>query len=219
MADKLPDLSTRADYEWGTLDEADVGDDPIATLTRWLADAEASGDPNFNAMVVATVGADGQPTARNVLLRGIDEQGRLEFFTNRDSRKGRELAANPRVGLLFDWMGLHRQVRVDGTAEPLDDAGSDEYFDTRPRGSRISAWASRQSEVVADRSVLEAAMAEQTAHFDGLEVPRPPHWGGYAVAPGAIEFWQGRPSRLHDRLRFRRDASSPNGWLLERLSP
>lgn len=212
----LPDLSQRLDYEWGTLDAADLGDDPAVALFGWLATAEQEGIEDFNSMALATVGPDGQPTIRNVLLRGIDDLGRLQFFTNRVSRKGLEMAASQKVGLLFSWLPIHRQVRVDGTAEPLGDAQSDEYFCTRPRGSRLSAWASSQSEVIADRSVLTAAMAEAERRFEGEEVTRPEHWGGYGVTPTSFEFWQGRPSRLHDRIRFRLESGA---WTIERLAP
>ena len=192
-------------------------------LQRWLDEAESAGEPEFNSMAVSTVDAQGRPTSRNVLLRGIDDEGRLQFFTNLASRKGRELEANPNVCLLFSWLAQHRQVRVEGSAAVLPDAVSDEYFASRPLGSRIGAWASEQSAVLADRSVLEARVAEATERFGEGPVPRPPHWGGYGVTPIAFEFWQGRPSRLHDRLRYRRpapgEAAGAPGWVRERLSP
>jgi pyridoxamine 5'-phosphate oxidase len=168
-------------------------------------------------MALSTVDASGRPCSRNVLLRGLDEAGDLQFFTNRLSRKGRDLAGNPNVCLLFSWLGIHRQVRIQGTAAPVDDVASDEYFDGRPRASRIGAWASEQSTVLADRSVLEERVAASTARFGDGPVPRPPHWGGYAVTPVEFEFWQGRPSRLHDRLRYR--PRGDGGWVVERLSP
>jgi pyridoxamine 5'-phosphate oxidase len=218
MGGGFPDLNRRFDYEWGTLSEEDLGYDPLPALRSWLAEAESEGMADFNAMVLATVGADGRPSTRNVLLRDIDDAGRLSFFTNRRSRKGREMAGSSAVSLLFSWLPMHRQVRVDGDAAELDDDSSDEYFRTRPEGSRIAAWASPQSEVIESRDELEEAFRDQEARFAGSDVPRPPFWGGYAVTPIAIEFWQGRPSRLHDRVRFvRPDPGSP--WTRERLAP
>jgi pyridoxamine 5'-phosphate oxidase len=212
----LPDLADRTDYGWGSLDETTAGTDPIELLSRWLADARDGGIVDFNAMAVATVGAEGQPSARNVLLRGIGPTGQLRFFTNRNSRKGTELADQPRVGLLFSWLTQHRQVRVDGVAAVTDDAVSDDYFASRPRDSRVAAWASAQSEVIADRGELESSVEAIAERFAGAEVTRPPFWGGYAVTPHLIEFWQGRPSRLHDRIRFVRNA---DGWTRNRLAP
>jgi pyridoxamine 5'-phosphate oxidase len=220
MADKHPDLHQRIQYEWGTLDEADLGEDPVAAMRRWLVEAEEHSHltADFNAMVLCTVDPDGQPSARNMLLRGIDELGRLQFFTNRLSRKGVALAHENRVCLLFSWLDIHRQVRVDGVAEDLDDEESSAYFAQRPRDSQLAAWASAQSEVIGSRRDLEAAMAERSVRFEGGEVPRPEHWGGYAVVPSSIEFWQGRPNRLHDRIEFVRDAAE-GGWARRRLSP
>jgi len=222
-------LEHRTDYDWATLVESDAPADPYELFARWLADAEAAGEPEFNSMAVATV-ADGQPTVRNVLLRGVDTEGHLQFFTNRGSRKGVELAAEPRVGLLFSWLGIHRQIRIDATAVPAPDDVSDEYFATRPRQSRIGAWASRQSNVLVDRAELESQVAAVERRFGDRDVDRPPDWGGYLVTPTTWEFWQGRPNRLHDRLRYRRDPewsteldavdSEPGaGWVRERLSP
>ena len=191
--------------------------DPFAEFDRWLAAAEASGDPEPNAMTLATVGADGRPSARTVLLRGIDPRG-FRFFTNRRSRKGRELAVNPSCALVFRWAALQRQVCVTGRAEELGDEESDAYFATRPRGHRLGAWASDQSTVIPSRDVLEERLAELEATYPG-DVPRPPHWGGYVVVPDTFELWEGRPNRLHDRLRYRRDGGGDGGWVVERLAP
>ncbi len=209
-------LAHRTDYDWGVLVESDAPAGPYELFDRWLADAESAGEAEFNSMALATVD-DGRPTVRNVLLRGVDDEGRFQFFTNRDSRKGVEIAADPHVALLFSWLGIHRQVRVEGIAVPAPDDVSDRYFASRPRDSRVGAWASEQSSVLADRAELEARVAEAAVRFAEGDVPRPPNWGGYLVTPEVFEFWQGRPSRLHDRLRYSRQ---PDGsWRRERLSP
>jgi len=208
-------LAHRLDYTLDELDDTALSASPLALLQRWLHDAADLPEPN--AMVVSTVDATGSPTSRTVLLRGIDDDGALWFFTNRISRKGRALAENPRVSILFPWYALQRQVIVLGTATPLPAERDDAYFASRPRGSQLSAWASRQSSPTASRGALEEQMAEVAARFPGDEpVPRPPHWGGYRVEPREIEFWQGRPSRLHDRIVFTHDG---DGWAAGRRQP
>jgi pyridoxamine 5'-phosphate oxidase len=207
-------VDRRTSYERDALDEAQTAPEPFAQFGAWLDAALAASLKEPNAMTLATADAAGRPTARIVLLRGWDERG-FVFFTNYDSRKGRELAANPHASLLFFWDVLERQVRIDGDIERLSAAESDAYFARRPRGHRLSAWASPQSTVVPDRASLEAAMADADARF-GDDVPRPPYWGGYRVIPAAIEFWQGRRNRVHDRIAYRR---ADDGWVRERLAP
>ena len=197
----------------------DLGSDPVPTVRTWLAEAESHVGVDFNSMVLATVDHRGRPSTRNVLLRDVDEAGRFSFFTNRSSHKGRDIEANPAVSLLFSWLPIHRQLRIDGMAEKLADALSDEYFAGRPRDSQVAAWASEQSSVIASRSELLDAVQRCTVEFEDGEVPRPPNWGGYAVVPHTMEFWQGRPSRLHDRVRFTRITEESGGWLKERLAP
>jgi pyridoxamine 5'-phosphate oxidase len=201
-------------HEDRPLDRDDLLEDPIELFRRWLADAEGAGVPLPNAMAVATADRDGRPSVRHVLLRGVDERG-FEFFTNYRSRKGRQLASNPHAGLVFLWKELDRQVHVAGPVVRSSEAGSDAYFATRPRDAQLGAWASRQSEVLADREQLEERLIEVAERFPA-EVPRPPHWGGFVVEPATIEFWQGRRHRLHDRFRYTREG---DGWRIERLSP
>ena len=197
------------------LDEASVAADPFEQFERWFDATAAAGLHLPNALVLATADARGIPCARAVLLKDYDRNG-FVFYTNYLSRKGRELDANPNACLLFSWEELERQVRIEGRVGKVSDAESDEYFATRPLGSRLGAWASPQSEVVPDRAALEARFADAKRRF-GDAVPRPPHWGGYRIVPQAIEFWQGRENRLHDRICYRRGESS--GWTVERLAP
>jgi pyridoxamine 5'-phosphate oxidase len=205
----------RRDYASAGLDEADALADPIGQFQRWFDDACRAELHEPNAMTLATVDAAGQPAARMVLLKGIDARG-LAFFTNRESRKARELMANPRAALVFWWGPLQRQVRFEGTIEEVEAAEADAYFASRPRGSQLAAWASAQSSVIADRAALEAAERAHRERFGEGEVPRPPFWGGYRLVPAVVEFWHGRQSRLHDRLRYSRAAE---GWRVERLAP
>ena len=209
----LADL--RRDYSLNGLTEADAGDDPFALFHRWLDQAIAAELTDPNAFILATCTPDGVPSARAVLLKVLDDRG-FTFFTNYDSRKGREMEANPRVALVFLWHQLERQIRVEGTVEVVTAAESDEYFAKRPLGSRLGAWASPQSAVIPDREFLAKAHAELMAKYPDGNPPRPPNWGGYRVLPTVIEFWQGRPSRLHDRIRFTRTAT---GWARDRLAP
>jgi pyridoxamine 5'-phosphate oxidase len=189
--------------------------DPLAQLQDWYAEARAAGVHEPEAAALATASADGRPSVRIVLLRGVDARG-VAFYTNRESRKGRELAENPRGAIAIHWPEQERQVRLEGPVELLPEAESDAYFASRPHGSRLGAWASHQSAVLASREELEARLQDVAGRFQDGDVPLPPHWGGFRVAPDEIEFWQGRPDRLHDRLLYRR--GEPD-WQIARLSP
>lgn len=224
MPTPLPDIldhdrlaKLRRAYSSGGLDVDDLAPTWSEQLLRWLDDAEQAGILEINAMVLATADPSGRPHARTVLLKGLDECG-LVFYTNYRSRKGRELEANPQASVVFPWVELQRQVLVSGTVRKLDPEASDRYFASRPHGSQIGALASAQSEVIASRAVLEEAYAELSARYpEGTQVPRPEHWGGFRLEPDEVEFWQGRPNRLHDRLRYRLDPE--RGWVIERLAP
>lgn len=214
---RADDLAARRiQYETAGLDVADVADDPVTQWRRWYDEAAAAGVAEPNAMVLATVDADGRPDARFVLARGLDERGFI-FHTNYESVKSRQLERQPHAAAVFAWLDLHRQVRVRGPVERATAEESDEYFASRPRDSQIGAWASPQSEVLADRAELERRIAEVEARFAGAPVPRPEFWGGWRLGLAEVEFWQGRPSRLHDRIRYR---PNPDGtWTRERLAP
>ena len=197
------------------LTEETLPEGPFELFAAWLGDAEASGMTDPNAMTLATAGADGRPSARTVLLRGVGDDG-FRFFTNRTSLKGRQLGENPRAQLLFFWREIGRQILIHGSVDQLSDQESDDYFESRARESRIGAWASEQGSVIESREQLLAQVEEAGARFEGDDVPRPPHWGGYIVRPEAIEFWQAGEFRLHERFVFVKSGSS---WTAERLSP
>ncbi len=204
----------RKSYERAELDEAASAANPLQQFDKWLREAIAAHLPEPNAMTLATVSAEGRPSTRVVLIKGYDARG-IVWYTNYDSRKGRELAANPHAALQFHWVELERVVRIEGRVELASTEESDAYYATRPLDSRLGAWASPQSQVIGSRAVLVANAAKAAAKH-GLKPPRPPHWGGYRLVPLAWEFWQGRKSRLHDRLRYRLDG---NAWVRERLAP
>jgi len=209
-------VDLRQEYMFNGLSEAAVDPDPFRQFRLWFDQAVAAGLPEPNAMTLATATPEGRPSARMVLLKGFDASG-FAFYTNYESRKGHELAANPWAALVFFWVDLARQIRIEGHVAQLPPELSDAYFQSRPLGSRLGAWASAQSQVIADRDVLDRRLAALQAEYAEQPVPRPPHWGGYRVSPVSIEFWQGRPNRLHDRLCYRRDEDGI--WLIERLSP
>jgi len=202
-------------HDHGALRRADLDRDPIAQFRAWLTEADAVGVPLANAIALATADADGAPSVRHVLLRGVEPEG-FVFYTNHESRKGRELAENPHASFTVLWRELDRQVCVRGGVDRVSADVSDDYFSTRPREAQIGAWASRQSEPLPGRDELERRLTETTKRFDGRAVPRPSFWGGYLLVPDQVEFWQGRRFRLHDRFRYARD---DRGWRIERLSP
>ena len=206
----------RHDYVAHGLRRADLDANPIKQFAKWFGEAAAAEIRDVNAMSLATATRDGMPSSRIVLLKGISDRG-FVFYTNYASAKGRELEENPRAALNLFWVQLERQIRINGTAEKTTREDSEEYFHSRPIGSQLGAWASQQSEVIANREALEAKLTEVTDRFGGGVIPLPPHWGGYRVVPATIEFWQGRTNRLHDRFRYSRQAEG--NWLIERLSP
>jgi pyridoxamine 5'-phosphate oxidase len=208
----------RREYRREGLRRRDLAADPIRQFLAWLDEARAAQPEDFTTMTLATAGREGQPSARVVLLKGVDERG-FVFYTNYGSQKAREMEENPRAALVFYWPAFDRQVRVEGTVERATREESETYFRSRPLGSRLGAWASPQGEVIASREELERAVEEAARRFADGDVPLPEHWGGYRVRPESIEFWQGRESRLHDRLRYRRDLSGDGGWTIERLAP
>ena len=206
----------RQEYAKHELDASHVADDPITQFRDWFDEVQAADIHEPNAMTLATAASNGQPSARIVLLKGLDERG-FHFYTNYESQKGTEITHNPKVSLVFLWKPLERQVRIQGVAERLPDDESTEYFHSRPRGSQLGAWASPQSRVIDGRATLhENKKAVEATYADADVIPRPPHWGGYVVRPERVEFWQGRPNRLHDRLCYRKDGDA---WRLERLAP
>jgi pyridoxamine 5'-phosphate oxidase len=217
-SDPVRDIASwRREYEDKGLSRSDLGTDPLAAFLTWLGAAQVAGIHEPNAMVVSTADGHGNPSSRMVLLKTIDQRG-FVFFTNLDSRKGHELRANPAIALLFPWHPLERQVRVEGRASVVDDAEADAYFVARPRGSQLGAWASPQSEVVPDRDFLQQRYQRTSDRFEGVEVvPRPPNWSGFRVRPHRLEFWQGRPGRMHDRIAFER--ADDDTWFAERLAP
>jgi pyridoxamine 5'-phosphate oxidase len=206
----------RKDYILASLEEESVGDAPLAFFRKWFSEAEAAQITEINAMTLATVSPDNRPHSRIVLLKGLDETG-FVFFTNYDSAKGHDIASNPNVSLLFFWKELERQVRIEGSIEKVSAAESDAYFHSRPVGSRLGAWASPQSQAIPHRDILDVNYAKYEQEFSAIEIPRPPHWGGYRVIPASVEFWQGRSSRMHDRILF--SGNKAGTWDRSRLAP
>jgi pyridoxamine 5'-phosphate oxidase len=210
----LADL--RKDYSLAGLTEKDLARDPFRQFEKWLQEAEAAKIPEYNAMTLSTATRDGRPSARTVLLKGLDGRG-FVFYSNYESRKGREIEANPHVALVFPWLLLERQVIIEGTLTKVAREESEAYFHSRPRASQLGAWVSQQSSIISGRALLEGNMKAVEKQYADQEVPLPPNWGGWRVAPETVEFWQGRRSRLHDRLRYRR--GKDGGWSIERLAP
>lgn len=215
MSQSIAEL--RQEYAMGALNEAEVDPDPLQQFQRWFGEAVAAQLPEPNAMTLATADRTGRPYARVMLLKGCDADG-FVFFTNYRSDKGRQLAESPHVALVFLWLELERQIRIEGAVSPIPGAESEAYFRSRPRESRLGALASRQSQVVASRQILDERYQQLEAQYPDDNIPMPHHWGGYRVRPDLLEFWQGRHGRMHDRLRYRRSAAE-GGWLLERLEP
>lgn len=206
----------RRDYSLHSLSEKEVNPDPFVQFKHWLDDAIEIGEPEPNAMSLATATVDGKPSVRVLLMKGVDSNGGLTFYTNYDGRKGHELAQNPLAAAVFHWHRLERQVRIEGSVAQIPDTESDEYFFSRPREAQISAWASRQSTTIPSQEFLQETVRSLQERFSNEEITRPPFWGGYKLKPDSMEFWQGRPSRLHDRILYTRNEDN---WTIERLAP